>query len=219
MPPERKRILTPFPWHPGQHMAIIGMTGSGKSTLASRLLELRNYVVILRSKADDVTYPRTTRASSAQAMENPQVSRLELRPKYERQAVEFQSALERAWRHGGWSVFVDELFYVDTELGCRPLLNRLLTQGRSPGRISVVCGMQRPTTVTRFAIGEATHVLSFGLEGRDAKILGEAASPRMARVVEQLPRHHVAWLDVPSRRIWTGKLNMKTNTLEGEVIS
>lgn len=200
-------------------MAIIGMTGSGKSTLASRLLELRQYLVVLRSKADDVDYGQTRVASSATAMDDPRVFRLELKPRYERQEPEFRAALERAWKQGGWTVYVDETHHVDGELGLRPLLNRLLTQGRAPGRISVVCGMQRPTTVTRFAIGESTHVISFNVEGRDAKILGEAASPRMAKVVEQLPQHHIAWLHVPSRRIWAGKLNLRSNALEGEIVA
>jgi AAA domain len=195
-------LATPFTWNPGQHMAIIGMTGSGKSTLASRLLESREYCLVLRSKADEVRYPLTKRASSASALDDPRNDRLELQPRFEKQAEEFGRALDKVWRMGGFTVFVDETHYVDDELGLRPLLNRLLTQGRSPGRISVVCGMQRPTNVTRFAIGESSHVLSFGLEGRDVKILEQAAPRRMGDIVEQLPQHHFAWYHIPSRRMW-----------------
>lgn len=183
-------------------MAIIGMTGSGKSTLASRLLESRDYCVILRSKADEVRYPLTRRSSSASTLDDPRVDRLELHPHFDKQSAEFAQALDKVWRMGGFTVYVDETHYVDDELGLRPLLNRLLTQGRSPGKISMVCGMQRPTNVTRFAIGESSHVLAFGLEGRDVKILEQAASPRIGDIVEQLPQHHFAWYHIPSRQMW-----------------
>jgi hypothetical protein len=148
-------------------------------------------------------------------MDDPRVSRLVLRPKFEKQHEEFRGALDRVWRQGGWTVFIDELYYVDEELRLRALVNRLLTQGRDPGRISVVCGMQRPTNITRFAIGEASHVICFGLERRDAKILEHQ---KLAAVVEELPHHHFAWLHVPSRRIWRGKLDIRSGQLVGELV-
>lgn len=152
-------------------------------------------------------------------MDDPRASRVVLMPQWEKQASEFDAALSRVWAQGGWTVYVDETHYVDGELKLRDKLNRLLTQGREPGRISVVCGMQRPTSVTRFAIGEATHVISFGLEGRDAKILGEAATPRMSKIVERLGHHEFAWLYIPTRAIWTGKLNINTGQLEPKEIT
>jgi hypothetical protein len=113
---------------------------------------------------------------------------------------------------------IDETHYVDTELKLRPLINRLLTQGRSPGYISMICGMQRPTGTTRFAIGESTHVISFGLEGRDAKILEQASSPALGKVVTDLGVHELAWYAVPYRKIWRGKLDMKSNAFVGEYL-
>lgn len=134
---------------------------------------------------------------------NSQLNRLVLYPRYENQAEEFARALDIVWKQGGWTVYLDELFYLD-KLGIRLFIERLLTQGRSKG-ISVISGMQRPVFVTRFAIGESSHVVSFGLEGRDAKLIGEVASPKLTPIVQQLVRHEFVWYDVPHRKYWRGK--------------
>lgn len=213
-----RRLVTPFPWSPGEHLSLIGMTGSGKSTLASRLLELRHYVVVLRSKADRIEYPGMQRVTRAAAMDDPRVSRLELAPAHARQRDEFAAALDRVWEQGGWTCYVDELWYLSRlDLGDR--IDRNLTQGRDPGRISQVCGMQRPTQVTRFAVGESSHVVAFGMEGRDVKILGEATGPRVARHVQEVPQHHFVWYHIPSRRIWRGTLDLERNDFAGEFVT
>lgn len=157
-------------------------------------------------------------------MDDPRVSRLVLHPKWENQQSEFGRALDKVWRQGGWTVYGDELYYLDQELRLRPLLNRLLTQGRAPGRISVVCGMQRPTNVSRFAIGEASHIICFGLEERDAKILENRKLQTIVagderRDIEGLGSHEFAWYHVPSRKIWRGKLNIRSGQLTGEIVN
>jgi len=148
-------------------------------------------------------------------MDNQRLFSMELRPKYDEQLREFALALERAWRQGGWCMYLDELFYLD-RLGLRPLIERLLTQGRSKG-ITVVSGLQRPVAVTRFAVGESRHVISFGLEGRDARELGEATTDRMRRVVEDLAEFEFAWYSRPNR-IWRGRLNLGTGALDGAFV-
>jgi hypothetical protein len=217
----KKKPLNLFhPWMPGEHVSLIGLTGSGKSTLGSRLLEDRQFVLILRTKADDVKYPHTVKITKAEQLKDPRVERFVLEP-YPDQAIqrkEISRALDMVWQMGGFTVYVDETLYVDNELGCRPLLNRLLTQGRNPGKISVICAMQRPVQVTRFAIGESTHVICFGLEGRDAKIVGETTSPRLAKAVTQLSRHAFCHYYVPTREIFAGRLNLSTGQIQGEVL-
>jgi len=138
-----------------------------------------------------------------------------LDPKYEHQFAEFHLALEKVWRQGGWTVALDELLYLD-RLGLRKPIERLLTQGRSKG-ISVLVGMQRPAQVTRFAISESMHVLSFGLEGRDAKELGLATQRWVGDAVAQLGRYEFAWYRRPDR-LWVGKLDLKTHALVGEEV-
>src|SRR5580692_1965636 len=197
-------------WRAGEHIAISGQTGSGKSVLMSRLLDTRSWFVLLKSKADSTKYPRTRLTRSADVMDDPRQTRIILRPRFEKQSQEFSRALNKAWKAGGWTVAVDELFYVDNELGLRAPISRILTQGRDPGRISMVTGMQRPSLVTRFALGEASHVISFGLEGRDIKILQDATNRRVADIAAALPRFNFVWYHVPTRAAWTGKLDMKT---------
>jgi hypothetical protein len=203
-------------WKAGEHMAISGMTGSGKSVLMSLLLtETRNHYLVLKSKADKVEYPGSHLITKARELKNSKYNKMVLRPKFEAQRDEFQEAFELVWKQGGWTVAVDELYYLDAELKLRVPINRLLTQGREPGKISVCTGMQRPTAVTRFAIGEATHCISFAVEGRDAKILQDATSKAFAEVTTALPRHHFAWYYVPERSIWVGTVDMKTGYLVG----
>jgi hypothetical protein len=143
--------------------------------------------------------------------------RLVLRPRYERQYQEFGAALDQVWRQGGWTLGIDEYYYLDYELKLRLPINRLLTQGREPGKISVVTGMQRPSIVSRFALGEATHVICFAVEGRDAKILRDATNQTVADVAATLPRHHFLWYYAPERSVWSGKLNLATGNFNGRI--
>lgn len=130
-------------------------------------------------------------------MDQPNAHRLLLSPSYDRQQDEIALALERVWRQGGWTVYIDELFYLTDMLGLSAFVTRLLTQGRSKG-ISVVVGMQRPVLVTRFAISEATHIISFNLDGRDVKTMSEAASTKFAKVGATLRKHEFAWMYRPN---------------------
>lgn len=202
---EAGMLRLPHRWRVGEHMAIVGDTGSGKSTLAAELLTLRRYALIFRSKADKVRYSTDRRVSKANpAMRDPRLHRIELQPAYDEQYEEFAEALDNVWEQHGWTVYLDELLYLD-RLGLRPEIERLLTQGRSLG-ITVAVGMQRPSQVSRFAISESKHVLAFSLEGRDAKLLAEATTRQLADVVAGLRRHHFAWFYRPDKSIWTGRL-------------
>jgi hypothetical protein len=140
-----------------------------------------------------------------------------LNPKYERQRIEFALALERAWRQGGWTVYVDELFYQSERLRLAEPIERLLTQGRSKS-ISVAVGMQRPARISRFAISESTHVLSFALEGRDAKELSYATTRAMEDAVRGLPEHWFAWFRRP-RQVWVGTLDLRAGELHGHYLT
>lgn len=137
-------------------------------------------------------------------MKDVRNKRFVLYPSYQQQRAEFAQALELVWRQSGWCVNIDELWYIDRNLKLGPFVERLLTQGRSKD-ITVVCGMQRPVQVTRFAISQATHVLCFFQEGRDLKTVTEATSPRLEKPISQLKSHEFVWYYRPTRQIWAGK--------------
>lgn len=204
-------VTLPETWKQGEHIAVIGDTGTGKTYLISKLVPMRDWVIVLRSKPDDIRFPDFTKAKTAKAMENLYTQRILLDPKYEHQAREGAIMLENVWRQGGWTVVIDELWYV-SRLGLGHMVERLLTQGRSKN-ISVIIGMQRPVEVTRFAISQATHLFSFRLEGRDIKTVKDATTPRIVPVLETLDGHDFAYYNRRDRIVTTGNAKRIQNIL------
>ena len=194
----------PVPWAPGEHAAIIGTTGTGKTYLTSRLVEWRNYVAILRTKPDDVKFKGFKTVKEAKALESPnRNSKLLITPTFKRQKVVAAEVFDMVWQMGGWTIVIDELFYVHDVLGLKSFVDMLMTQGRSK-RISVVVGMQRPVNVTRFALSEATHVFSFRLEGRDRKTVKDITSESFAEATGKVPPFHFAHYHVKTRSVGVG---------------
>ena len=193
----------PFQWKQGEHLTITGNTGSGKTTFANVLLYARDNTLVLKSKADPAPLPGRRIGKAIDFVRGTE-SRYLLYPPFEHQRSEFIRALNTVWKEGGWSVYIDELFYMH-KIGLEWYIDRLLTQGRSNG-ITVICGMQRPVGVTRYAMSQATHLVAFGAERRDVKILAEIGSDLWGDSVAQLGEHEFAWYYVPKRQVWTGKV-------------
>lgn len=159
----------------------------------SRLGAFRDYVIVLKTKADDIDYPGFRKIRTVDAI-GVNHRKYILDPKYEQQRYEAYRLFEMAWKEGGWCIQVDELYYVCDVLKLESPVNRLLTQGRSLG-ISMVCGEQRPVRVTRFANTEAIHVFSFRVEGRDVKEVRDATSPRMESAIQGLRKYQFAYFN------------------------
>lgn len=208
----------PFPWMPGEHMAVIGDTGTGKTyLLAKAILPLRRYVVVFKTKADkddDSKWKGYKRIARARDIRDERHERFLLDPAYRSQAREGYDLLERVWRMGGWTVVIDEGWYTE-KLGLQPYIERLLTQGRSQD-ISVVFGQQRPVTTSRFVISQCSHLFTFRVEGRDAVTIGESASPRLLPYISEqyaerkgdtsqlLQGHDFAYYHRPTRTVGIG---------------
>ncbi len=113
--------------------------------------------------------------------------------------------MDKAYKQGGWTIFVDEGFEL-RRLGLQKIHEKLLTQGRSKG-ISVVTGVQRPSYVSRFTFSESSHVLSFRHEGRDVKVMKDAYGETHANAVAGLDKkaYEFAWTDV-ANGTWVGNL-------------
>lgn len=180
------------------------------------LLHARGYTLALRSKADDAPLPGLLIRRASDFGAYPDVNRYLLDPPYERQLPAFWNALETVWREGRWTVYCDELFYLsslkagDYRLASR--IDRLLTQGRSK-KITVISGMQRPVQVSRFALSQSTHVISFGCERRDLRTLEDVAGEKFAATVESLGRYEFAWYYRPERAVWRGYVQDLVPTL------
>lgn len=208
----------PFPWMPGEHMAVIGDTGTGKTyLLAKAILPLRRYVVVFKVKADkddDAKWQGYKRIRSAKGITDPRHDRYLLDPEYKAQAKEGYDLLERVWRMGGWTIVIDEGWMTE-KLGLQPYIERLLTQGRSQD-ISVVFGQQRPVTTSRFVISQCTHLFTFRVEGRDADTIAEATTPRLLPYISEryaerrgdtsllLTGHDFAYYHRPTRTVGIG---------------
>jgi hypothetical protein len=196
----------PFAWVPGEHVAVIGDTGTGKTyLLAKALLRYRRYVVVLKTKPDPDDADKWTgfhRARKAQSMSDERYERILLEPEYRYQAIEGYRMLDRAWKQGGWTVVIDEGWYAE-QIGLKPYIERLLTQGRSKG-ISVVYGQQRPVATSRFVISQATHVITFRVEGRDAKTVAESTTPRILPVIDDLAEREFAYYHRAKRYVGKG---------------
>lgn len=204
LPPENKY---PIVWRQGQHAAVVGRTGSGKTYLISKLVQLRKYVVIFRTKPDRNKFPGFATVRKASAMDHWGSERILLEPSYERQAVEGYEMLDRAWRDGGWTVVIDENWYAEAHLGLKPYIVRLLTQGRSKD-ISVVVGMQRPVDISRFALSEITHLFVFRTEGRDLKFsLRDSTNDAIVPAVRALRGHDFVYYNAAKDELTAGNAN------------
>lgn len=197
----------PVPWEQGEHVAIVGDTGTGKTFLLSKVVPLRDYVIVLRTKPDDIKFRGFHKVTSAlPAMDDWRYSHILLTPKYEQQYTEGVRMLEKAWQDGGWTVVIDELWYAE-RIGLGRLIERLLTQGRSK-RITVIVGMQRPVQVSRFALSQCTHLFSFRTEKRDGKVLVDAFSERIRPFVgdgeQELSKYQFVYYNRSTRALAKG---------------
>lgn len=203
----------PVKWKQGEHVVIIGDTGSGKTYLESKILPLRKHVIVARTKPDDITFDGfhkipLLKKIGMQRFDNSGkvITRYLLNPKYEEQQIEMARAFEKVWKEGGWTIAVDETYYATQILKLERPINKLLTQGRSK-HITVVCGMQRPAWISRFAMSQATHAFIFRCEGRDLKSLADALSPSIKAPVEGLREHDFIYFNRATRTVVKGNAN------------
>jgi len=179
----------PFAWNVGEHVSIIGDTGTGKSyVLAKALLPLREFVVVFLTKKDERDTKLWKDAGyhfirEAKGIDDTRYSRFVLQPSYAKQAIEGWRLFERVYRQGRWTVVIDE-FLLAERIGLREQIERLHTQGRSD-KISVVVGQQRPVITSRFAISQSTHIISFRVDGRDAKTISDATTTRVLPFLDE----------------------------------
>lgn len=207
----------PVTWKVGEHIAAVGDTGTGKTYLVSKLVELRDYVVVFRTKPDDIKFPGFRRAKRASALDDIHQTHILLVPDHAKQVQEGFAMLERVWEHGGWTVVIDELWYTERLLKLGPWVERLLTQGRSK-EISVIVGMQRPAQVSRFAISQCTHLFSFRVEGRDLQTIKESTTPRIVEPIANLQGHKFVYYNRSNRTVAVGDAKTLDRVIRGKAV-
>jgi len=164
-------------WRQGEHVSIIGPTGCGKTTLESRMLDIRDSVVVFVTKIHDDTIsrdfpgyeriekwpPPRTWMNKVLLWPRPEGT---IRDTYRQQRVVFKDALDKIFRERNWCVVFDEQHYTCKQLGLEVENAMLLQQGRSSG-LSVVNGTQRPSWVPVVTYSSATHAMIWRTTYRD----------------------------------------------------
>lgn len=204
----------PMTWRVGEHIAAVGDTGSGKTYLVSKLTDLRQYVVIFRTKPDDIKFPGFRKARTVSALDDLYETRILLEPKHGQQMRQGYELLTRVFDQGGWTIVIDEEWFIEARLHLTEYVETLLTQGRSK-KISVVIGTQRPARISRFVISQCTHLFTFRVEGRDLQTIKEATTPRIVEPVASLTGHNFAYYHRGKRVVTTGNARALDRVLIG----
>src|SRR4051794_4146986 len=160
-----RRILV---WRNGEHVGLIGPTGQGKTTLLLNLLPLHPYVVVFATKPRDDTIDRLVaqgyyKLERWESLDSKQYPRRVLWPNAsklestELQQTTFHHAFGAIYREGGWTVALDETWYVINVLKLGVDVKTYLLQARSLG-ISLVCATQRPANVPLEIYDQSSHL-------------------------------------------------------------
>ena len=166
--PWDKFITDVFKWEQGEHVALIGPTGQGKTTLLTQLLPLHPFVTVFATKPRDESMERLIRTGYYpikrwQSLDPAEYPRRVLWPdasslnSVEHQREVFHDAFSRIYREGGWTVAIDELWYINNVLKLEMDVKLYLLQARALG-ISLLAATQRPAWVPLEIYDQSTHL-------------------------------------------------------------
>lgn len=156
-------------WRAGEHFGLIGPTGQGKTTMLLHLLPIHPFVTLFGTKPKDDTmsalistgYIRLDRWRSLDPDEYPRrvlwpdASALD---STENQRAVFHEAFQRIYREGGWTLALDETWYLANVLKLGADIKLYLLQARALG-ISLVSATQRPASIPVEVYDQSTHLM------------------------------------------------------------
>lgn len=211
--PERvpwEQFIKTLDWQQGEHVAVIGPTGSGKSVLMRALCWRRDWVVDFCTKKSDDTYQdsisqgykRITKWPPPKSKKNSEY--LLLWPKFQKigdiyaAAPVFRKALDSIFIDQGWTIGLDDLFYLSTVLKLSKEIAAMNYQVRSMG-VTLIAGMQRPKKVPLETWDQASHVFLSRIGNYDdlqaIRGLAQVDTRSLMQWVGQLRKHE--WLYLP----------------------
>lgn len=151
-------------WRLGEHIGIIAPTGGGKSYITKDLVPLHKRSVIIATKAKDKTldaFPFVRRTTWPPEYNEYQIL-LWKKPKelgmFGEQQLLVYNTMNDIYKHGGWTVYFDDLYYIANTLGLKRAVQMFYTQVRSQN-VSIVANMQRPRLVVLEAVSQATYLI------------------------------------------------------------
>lgn len=167
--PWDKFIRTELTWKSGEHFGMVGPTGQGKTNMLLNVLPLHPYVTVFATKPADETmdsllakgYIRMQQWESIDPVKYPRrilwPDATQMGAK-EIQKDVFHDAFGRIYREGGWTVALDETWYMTNQLKLGEDIKTYLSQARSLG-ISLLCATQRPASVPVEIYDQSTHLM------------------------------------------------------------
>lgn len=196
-------------WRQGEHFGLIGPTGQGKTNMLINLLPLRQYVAVMATKPRDETmdalaehgykivrtwenlstkkYPRRILWPDATSLESDEI-----------QAKVFHEAFGKIYRTGGWTVAIDELWFIVNVLNLGKDVKTFLLQGRSL-RISLIMATQRPAWVPLEVYDQSTHLM-FWRDNDEANLrrisgISYRSADLLRSIIPDLDRHQVLYVN------------------------
>jgi len=202
-------------WKAGEHFALIGPTGQGKTTMLLNLLPLHPFVTVFVTKPRDevmeaLLYQGYVKLERWQSLDPKQWPRRLLWPSateldsIDRQKEVFHNAFRTIYREGGWTVAIDETWFVVNELKLGADIKLYLLQARSLG-ISLLCASQRPAYIPLEIYDQSTHLMFWrdndetnlkrisGISWRSANLI--------RNIVANLDRYQVLYVNTRTGRM------------------
>lgn len=192
-------------WTQGQHVTIVGTTGSGKTVLAESLYEMRKYCVVVATKKADESLDAYGESFKRIKKWPPNWHQKHVlfwfKPKelgdFSEQRQQIYNVLSDVYMVGGWTVGLDDVFFIADTLQMKSTLQMLYTQVRSH-KVSIVGNIQRPAWVPLEVLNQASHVLIFGLKDEnDVEKVGKEQGVKVVllkRAIEALKDYDFVWI-------------------------